>query len=39
MGILTIGDVELLRVEELRIPNTIAYFTQDEALLAAHRLW
>ena len=39
MAVLTIGDVELLRVEELRIPNTIAYFTQDEALVAAHRHW
>jgi glyoxylase-like metal-dependent hydrolase (beta-lactamase superfamily II) len=39
MAVLTIGDVELFRVEELRIPNSIAYFTQDPALVAAHRHW
>jgi hypothetical protein len=39
MGVLTIGNVEVERVEELRIPNTIAYFTQDQALIAAHRHW
>ncbi len=39
MPVMTIGDVALHRVEELRIPNTIAYFTQDKALLAANRHW
>lgn len=39
MTVMKIGTVELMRVEELRIPNSIAYFTQDEALLAAHRHW
>jgi glyoxylase-like metal-dependent hydrolase (beta-lactamase superfamily II) len=39
MVVMTIGDVALNRVEELRIPNSIAYFTQDEALLAANRHW
>jgi hypothetical protein len=39
VAVLKIGDVELERVEEMRIPNKIAYFTQDEALLAAHRHW
>lgn len=39
MKAMSIGGVALHRVEELRIPNTIAYFTQDEALLAAHRHW
>jgi glyoxylase-like metal-dependent hydrolase (beta-lactamase superfamily II) len=39
MVALTIGDVEVRRVEELRIPNNIVYFTQDPALVAAHRHW
>jgi len=37
--VLSIGDVALHRVEELRIPNTITYFTRDEELLAANRHW
>ncbi len=36
---MTIGAVDLHRVEELRIPNRIASFTSDEALLAANRHW
>lgn len=39
MTVLTIGDVALQRVEELRIPNTIAHFTQDQALIEANRHW
>ncbi len=39
MAVMRIGDVVLERVEELRIPNKIAYFTLDEALLAANRHW
>jgi len=39
MTMLTIGDVALRRIEELRIPNTIAYFTQDQALIDANRHW
>jgi len=39
MSVLTIGQVALNRVEELRIPNTIAYFTQDQALIEANRHW
>lgn len=39
MAVMTIGDVALHRVEELRIPNSIAYFTQDQALLDANRYW
>lgn len=37
--VLTIGDSAIRRVEELRIPNSIAHFTEDQALLAAHRHW
>lgn len=36
---LRIGDIEVRRVEELRIPNSIAYFTQDASLIAANRHW
>jgi glyoxylase-like metal-dependent hydrolase (beta-lactamase superfamily II) len=36
---LRIGSVDVERVEELRIPNSIAYFTTDEALIAANRDW
>lgn len=39
MPVMTIGDVALHRVEAVRIPNKIAYFTQDQELLAAHRHW
>lgn len=39
MPVMSIGEVALHRVEELRIPNTIAHFTTDEALLAKHRHW
>ena len=38
-AVLTFGDVGVRRVEELRIPNTIAHFTRDQALLDAHRHW
>jgi glyoxylase-like metal-dependent hydrolase (beta-lactamase superfamily II) len=37
--VLTIGAVPIHRVEELRIPNTIAHFTDDRDLIAAHRAW
>jgi glyoxylase-like metal-dependent hydrolase (beta-lactamase superfamily II) len=37
--VMTLGAVALHRVEELRIPNKIAYFTADAALLAANRHW
>jgi glyoxylase-like metal-dependent hydrolase (beta-lactamase superfamily II) len=37
--VLTIGDSAIRRIEELRIPNSIAHFTEDEALLAVHRHW
>ena len=36
---LIIGDAQLHSIEELRIPNTIAYFTEDEELLEANRDW
>lgn len=39
MAALTVGTVAVERVEELRIPNRIAYFTQDRALIEAHRPW
>lgn len=39
MTALTIGRVAVERVEELRIPNRIACFTQDSALIEAHRSW
>jgi glyoxylase-like metal-dependent hydrolase (beta-lactamase superfamily II) len=34
-----IGTAPLHRVEELRIPNTIAHFTRDQALIEANRSW
>lgn len=39
MPALTIGTTSVERVEELRIPNRIAYFTEDSALIDAHRGW
>lgn len=39
MAAFSIGKIEICRVEELRIPNTIAHFTQDRALIDAHRHW
>lgn len=39
MTILRVGPVEIARVEELRIPNTISYFTSDEALIERNRSW
>jgi len=39
MFVRNIGTARLSRVEELRIPNHISYFTQDEALVAANRDW
>lgn len=39
MAALTVGDVAVERVEELRIPNRIAYFTDDRSLVEAHRHW
>jgi glyoxylase-like metal-dependent hydrolase (beta-lactamase superfamily II) len=39
MAVLTVGEAEVRRVEELRIPNTIGYFTQDQELVAANRHW
>jgi hypothetical protein len=37
--VMTIGALALHRVEELGIPNRIAYFTSDAELLAANRHW
>jgi len=37
--VLSIGDALLHRVEELRIPNKITYFTEDAALIEANRHW
>jgi glyoxylase-like metal-dependent hydrolase (beta-lactamase superfamily II) len=37
--VIMIGHAPLHRVEELRIPNNISYFTTDEALIAANRHW
>jgi glyoxylase-like metal-dependent hydrolase (beta-lactamase superfamily II) len=37
--VITIGAVPVYRVEELRIPNKIAYFTTDERLIEANRHW
>jgi glyoxylase-like metal-dependent hydrolase (beta-lactamase superfamily II) len=39
MPVMTIGAVALHRVEELRIPNRIDYFTADAELVAANRRW
>ena len=39
MAILTVGDVAIERVEEMRIPNKISYFTEDADLIAANRDW
>lgn len=39
MSALKIGSVAVSRVEELRIPNTIAHFTTDRNLIATHRHW
>ena len=39
MAVLRIGAIGVERVEELRIPNTIAHFTQDRALIEANRAW
>ncbi len=37
--VLSIGNSQLHQVVEVRIPNTIDYFTQDEALIEANRCW
>jgi glyoxylase-like metal-dependent hydrolase (beta-lactamase superfamily II) len=37
--VIKIGQAQISRVEELRIPNHIATFTKDQELLAAHRHW
>ena len=34
-----VGDAEIRRVEELSIPNPIAYVTRDEALITENRHW
>ncbi|WP_052223144.1 MBL fold metallo-hydrolase [Novosphingobium malaysiense] len=39
MTVLRIGQVKVSSVEELRIPNTIAYFTSEEALIESNRHW
>lgn len=36
---LTVGETALHRIEELRIPNRIEHFTQDQDLIASHRSW
>lgn len=37
--VMTMGDVALHRVEELRIPNQIDQFTKDKGLISANRHW
>ena len=39
MAAMTIGKARINRVEEVRIPNEIAHFTQDQELIAANRYW
>lgn len=39
MAELRIGSVDVSRIEELRIPNRIGYFTTDQALIDANRHW
>lgn len=39
MPVWTIGAVPLHRIEELRIPNKISYFTSDAQLLEQNRHW
>jgi glyoxylase-like metal-dependent hydrolase (beta-lactamase superfamily II) len=39
MAVLTIAGVDIHRVEELRLPNHISRFTQDDALVETHRPW
>lgn len=39
MTVLRIGSIEVVRVEELRIPNSIEYFTTDKALIDGNRAW
>ncbi|MGE3690699.1 MAG: MBL fold metallo-hydrolase [Novosphingobium sp.] len=39
MPVMMIGEARIDRVEELRIPNKISYFTHDEELIAANRHW
>lgn len=39
MPVMTIGAVLLHRVEELRIPNKISYFTEDSGLVERNRYW
>lgn len=39
MTALAVGSIEVARVEELRIPNKIAYFTSDRALIEGNRAW
>ena len=39
MGLLTIGNAELRRVEEMRISSLVAHVTEDAALIDANRSW
>jgi len=36
---ISIGDAELRRVEEMTIQSSVLHFTQDRALIEAHRHW
>lgn len=37
--VMTVGDAIINRVEEMRIPNKISYFTDDRELLENNRYW
>lgn len=37
--VMTVGDAVINRVEEMRIPNKISYFTEDQELLENNRYW
>ncbi|TAK98037.1 MAG: MBL fold metallo-hydrolase, partial [Rhodospirillaceae bacterium] len=39
MTVITVGDAEIRRVEEMRISSPMAAITQDEAFVAANRHW
>lgn len=39
MTALRIGSIDVSRIEELRIANSIAYFTEDRRLIEANRAW
>ena len=39
MTLITVGDAEIRRVEEMTINSSIAHLTQNDALIAANRHW